>query len=77
VAASGLWFREHLVWLTTAMAVAGYGVLVLNAGLVRSIESPYRHVVFVAALAVSGLITGYQVRRVRALSQYYEHRPLP
>jgi serine/threonine-protein kinase len=77
VAASGLWFREHIVWFTTAMAVTGYSVLVLNAGLVRSIESPYRHVVFVAALAVSGLITGYQVRRVRALSQYYEHRPLP
>lgn len=79
VAASGLWFREHLVWITTGMAVAGYGVLVLSAGLYRTTptESPYRHVVFVAALAVSGLITGYQVKRVRGLSQYYETRPLP
>jgi tRNA A-37 threonylcarbamoyl transferase component Bud32 len=79
VAASGLWFREHLVWVTTAMAVAAYGALAVNAGLFRTVqvESPYRHVVFVAALAVSGLITGYQVKRVRALSQYYETRPLP
>jgi serine/threonine-protein kinase len=79
VAASGLWFREHLVGITTGMAVAGYGVLVLSAGVygTTSTESPYRHVVFVAALAVSGLITGYQVKRVRALSQYYETRPLP
>ena len=79
VAASGLWFRELLVWMTTAMAVAGYGVLVLVASLAGTAfaESPYRHVIFVAALAVSGLITGYQVKRVRALSQYYETRPLP
>jgi serine/threonine-protein kinase len=79
VAASGLWFREHLVWVTTAMSVAGYGVLVLIEDLLKStqVESPYRHVVFVAALAVSGLITSYQVKRVRALSQYYETRPLP
>jgi serine/threonine-protein kinase len=78
VAASGLWFREHLVWITTGLAVLGYGTLVLEAGLVQeTIESPYRHVVFAATLAVSGLITGYQVRRVRALSQYYDTRPLP
>ncbi len=78
VAASGLWFREYLVWVTTGMAVVGYCVLVLEVGLLQStLESPYRHVVFALALAVSGLITGYQVKRVRALSQYYESRPLP
>ncbi len=79
VAASGLWFRERLVWFTTAMAVAAYGCLVVKTGLYQSaaLDSPYRHVLFAAALAVSGLITGYQVKRVRALSQYYEHRPLP
>jgi serine/threonine-protein kinase len=78
VIASGLWFRERLVWFTTAMAVLAYGALVLNAGLFRStFESPYRHVIFATALAVSGVITGYQVKRVRALSLYYENRPLP
>jgi len=30
-----------------------------------------------AVFAVLGLIVAYQVKRVRALSLYYEHRPLP
>lgn len=78
IAASGLWFRERVVWITTGMAVVGYGILVLEAGLMQAtLESPYRHVIFALALAISGLITGYQVKRVRALSQYYENRPLP
>ncbi len=79
IAASGLWFREQLVWITTALAVFGYFALVIVNGInsVAPLESPYRHVVFATALAVSGLITGFQVKRVRALSQYYEHRPLP
>jgi serine/threonine-protein kinase len=79
VAASGLWFREPLVWATTGLAVVAYGVLVLVEAVVRrqAPETPYRHVVFAAALAVSGLIIAYQVKRVRALSLYYEHRPLP
>jgi serine/threonine-protein kinase len=77
VIASGLWFRERLVWFTTGIAVAAYGGLVLEAGLLQTLESPYRHVIFATVLAVSGMITGYQVKRVRALSLYYEHRPLP
>jgi serine/threonine-protein kinase len=79
IAASGLWFREQLVWITTALSVFAYGALVFREGIATSLppESPYRHVVFGAALAVSGLITSYQVKRVRGLSQYYEHRPLP
>ncbi len=79
VSASGLWFRERLVWFTTFMAVAAYGVLVLiETWRLQDVpESPYRHVVFATVLAVSGLIITYQVKRVRALSHYYEHRPLP
>ena len=41
VAASGLWFRERLVWLTTAMAVLGYGGLVASTP-GGSIPSPTR-----------------------------------
>jgi serine/threonine-protein kinase len=79
IVASGLWFQEHVVWIATGLAVLGYGALVMQSGVppVISLEAPYSHVIFVAALAVTGLITGFQVRRVRALSQYYEHRPLP
>ena len=70
VAASGLWFRERLVWLTTAMAVLGYGALVALDAWKPPHPTPYspyyRHVIFVAVLAVSGLIVAYQVKRVRA-----------
>ena len=61
------------------MVVGGAGVLVLVEAVVQrhSPETPYRHVLFAAALAVSGVIVGYQIKRVRALSMYYEHRPLP
>ncbi|HEX8200247.1 MAG TPA: serine/threonine-protein kinase [Isosphaeraceae bacterium] len=79
VVASGLWFRERLVWFTTAMAVVGYGMLVLIEAVDRQAApaSPYRHLVFAAVLAVSGLIVAYQVKRVRALSHYFEARSLP
>jgi serine/threonine-protein kinase len=78
VAASGLWFLERTVWLTTAFSVLAYGALVLNEGLTAQIEpgSPYRHVIFATVLAVAGLIVAYQIRRVRALSQYYDRQPL-
>ena len=78
VAASGLWFRERLVGYTTALSVIGYTVLVgAEAVRQKALAIPHLHALFVALLAVSGLIIGYQVKRVRALSQYYEHRPLP
>lgn len=78
VAASGLWFRERLVGYTTALSVAGYAALVANEAVrEKALTIPHLHALFMALLAVSGLIIGYQVKRVRALSQYYEHRPLP
>ena len=78
VSASGLWFRERMVWLTTLLSVAGYAALAIGDSLTdRFHEAPYRHVVFATALAASGIIVAYQIRRVRALSSYYEQRPLP
>jgi eukaryotic-like serine/threonine-protein kinase len=80
VAASGLWFRERNVWLTTLLSMASYGGLAIayeQSRLESEIEGPYRHVIFATVLAVCGLIVSYQIRRVRALSQYYDHRPLP
>jgi serine/threonine-protein kinase len=78
VAASGLWFRVPLVWFTTAIAVAGYAVLVLDAWRSRpAMANPHHHVIFMVALAVLGFVVAYQVKRVRVLSRYYEHRPLP
>ncbi len=79
IAASGLWFRVYLVWFTTAAAEAGY--LVLLYTFYRDKENywpdPHHHAIFLVGLAVLGFVMAYQVQRIRALSRYYEHRPLP
>jgi len=78
VAGSGLWFRVRLVWWTTALAEVGYGLLVLDElGRRGGLANPHYHVIFAVALAVLGLVMAYQVKRVRALSRWYEQRPLP
>jgi eukaryotic-like serine/threonine-protein kinase len=76
VAASGLWFRVPLVWATTAMAEVAYAILLLEA-VARNEELPHptRHITFMIMLGVLGFIVAYQVKRVRVLSNYYEHRP--
>jgi len=76
IAASGLWYRVRLVWFTTAMAMAAYGLLVLDKLVLdpywRSAQFPN---IFLAALAVNGFVIARQVKRIRALSSYYERRP--
>ncbi len=76
VAASGLWFRVRLVWLTTLLAEAalrgsffskpGHGVC--KSGGIRWPN------IFMASLLVTGLVIAQQVKRLWALSFYYEHR---
>lgn len=78
IAASGLWSRVRLVWLTTAAAVVGYALLAIDVH--RRIHEPpanYHPNIFLAALIVTGFIVAHQVRRFWALSAYYEHRPRP
>ncbi len=82
VAASGLWFRERLVWYTTALGELSYGLLIGMEGFLRrtiekEVTPVQHHVLFAVGLAAAGVIIAYQVKRVRALSRYYEHRPLP
>src|SRR5204863_224919 len=78
IAASGLWYHVRLVWVTTALAAVAYGGLVLEHRL-RAGELPglHKHIIFLVGLGVLGFVVAYQVQRVRALSRYYEHRPLP
>ncbi|MCX7826809.1 MAG: serine/threonine protein kinase [Verrucomicrobiae bacterium] len=78
IAASGLWFQERLVWVTTALSVAAYASLLLDAYR-RGVPLMFVnwHVIFVIVLAVLGFVVAHQVYRVRALSRYYERRPLP
>jgi serine/threonine-protein kinase len=82
IAASGLWWRVSLVWTTTALAMAAYGWLYIDAALrwqgghLQWVPSPdLQHPnIFLAALLVTGYVVARQVRRILLLSQYYEHR---
>ncbi|WP_337174210.1 serine/threonine-protein kinase [Paludisphaera sp.] len=82
VAASGLWFREGIVWLTTALAIAGYAGLHALAGLEwrqgqlgwsRPDALPFANV-FIACLALAGYVVARIVKRIKAIDQYYELR---
>jgi serine/threonine-protein kinase len=73
VAGAGLWFRPGLVWFTAGLAAACYVVL---AAATTPSYPPHVHAIFVVGMLVLGFVTCSQVQRVRALSRYYEHRPL-
>jgi eukaryotic-like serine/threonine-protein kinase len=82
IAASGLWWRVRLVWITTLLAIAAYGWIYVDAALhwqegrLSWKPSPdlVYHKIFVAALFLTGYVVARQVRRILLLSQYYEHR---
>jgi serine/threonine-protein kinase len=77
IASAGLWFQVHLVWITTLLAEAAYAALVLwnrlqgGAGIADG--DPWWNIVM-AALMVTGFVIAQQVRRLWAISFYYEHR---
>jgi eukaryotic-like serine/threonine-protein kinase len=82
IAASGLWFRVNVVWFTTGLSIACYLLLYVDSALHRIPIPPelatrenwqYPNI-FVASLALTGFVVARQVKRILALSQYYEHR---
>ncbi|MBC8113732.1 MAG: serine/threonine protein kinase [Candidatus Saccharimonas sp.] len=74
IVASGLWFRVPLVWLTTLAAEVAFAALLM---LQPSLRDPWHHALIVATvLLMTGAATAFQVNRVRALSRFYERRPL-
>ncbi len=76
IVGSGLWFRVRYVVLTTVLSMLVYvGMMIEGALRPGGLPNPHWHVVFLAAVAVLGLMVCYQVQRVRALSRYYENRP--
>jgi hypothetical protein len=83
IAASGLWWRVSLVWITTALAICAFVWLYVEAALgwrnghLSWSPSPdLQHPnIFLAALLLTGYVVARQVRRILLLSQYYEHRP--
>ncbi len=70
IAASGLWSRPRLVWLTTGLSMFGYAMLLLGATVSKSNGHP--NIVF-AMLAVTGYVVARQVERLKALGAFYEH----
>jgi eukaryotic-like serine/threonine-protein kinase len=82
VAASGLWWRVWLVWLTTGMAILAYVWLYADAavwwrdGSLGWRPSPdlQHSKIFVAGLLLIGYVVARQVKRILLLSQYYEQR---
>jgi serine/threonine-protein kinase len=78
IVAAGFWFRTGFVWFATALALTGYCLLLADAAPRGALGANWHHHgIFLAALVALGFMVAYQVRRVRVLSQYYEHRPLP
>ncbi len=82
IAASGLWWRVNIVWITTALAMTAYTWLYVDAALhwraghlVCNPSSDLQHPdIFLAALFLTGYVVARQVKRILLLSRYYEHR---
>ncbi len=83
IAASGLWWRPKLVWITTLMTMIAFGWIYLDASLSWQDgrfswrESPelVHPNIYLAGLMLTGYVVLRQVKRILALSRYYEHRP--
>jgi serine/threonine-protein kinase len=76
VAASGLWLRASLIVFTAALAAAGYATLIFDRYWGRGWpEQVNWHIIFVAALILTGAVGTYLVHRVRALGRFYDRRP--
>jgi eukaryotic-like serine/threonine-protein kinase len=83
IAASALWCRVRLVWLTTALAILAYLILYLDTAVAwhagRLAWRPRTDLqypnIYMAGLLIAGYVAARQVRRILALSQFYENRP--
>ncbi len=72
IVSAGLFFYVRLVLFTTMLSLLSFAVLVLaRSELVELWQYP---VIYAMVLAILGMITAYQIYRVRVLSRYYELR---
>lgn len=80
VALAGLRFSLSLVWFATGGSICGY-LFLLGYG--RWFAAPernlsierYQELIFLLALALSGIVLGQIVRRVRRIAEAYARRP--
>jgi serine/threonine-protein kinase len=66
IAWSGLWSRLRLVWLTTAMCIAGYATLVIGAKEWTTGTTNHDPNVVIAMLLVMGYVTALQAEKTSA-----------
>jgi serine/threonine-protein kinase len=78
IAAAGLWSRVRLVWWTTAFAVAAYAAVALDAYARDRFHGADNNVnIVMGSLALTGFVVAQHVKRIWAISSYYESRPVP
>jgi serine/threonine-protein kinase len=76
IVATGLWFRDRLVWFATAASILGCLALYVHAALAGvRLEHPSRHVILQLILVLIGLVVSYQVRRIRVLTRQQPTMP--
>lgn len=75
IAAAGLWSRIELVWWTTALAALAYGVLIVDSFARKGSSGPDNNEgIILGVLIVTGFVVAKHVKRILAISSYYEHR---
>jgi serine/threonine-protein kinase len=72
IGASGLWVQVRTVACATAIAMAAYILLVIDAYYVRRVglAQAHRHFHFLAGLAILGIMTAYQAHRLKSAISY-------
>lgn len=73
IVASGFWMRVRLVWLMTAISVAGFLLIYWQASDVKIWPAHYPYLM-AGIITLVGAFVAYQVHRLRVLSRYFERR---
>ncbi len=77
ISTSGLWFSVRLVVISTAGCILSYAALLAIKPCPVPTDEPHYPLIVVTALIIIGWVVGFQVRRVRTLSRYFEQSRPP
>jgi serine/threonine-protein kinase len=83
IAAAGLWSRVKLVWQATIISISAYLILMVGSyysenspSLVALAGVPKKIAIVVGTLIITGFVVVQHVKRILAISSYYEHRKI-
>ena len=75
IAASGLWYRENIVWKITGLSAIAYSALIFNFFMRNEAATlPSSANIVMGSLFITGFVVSQQVKRLWAISSYYEKR---